>query len=132
MFEAACDDGVDICFDVYPYDASSSSLTQYLPAVQAGGTEAMVDRLAVPTVRRRALDGGRMVRRHPVAVGLVPREQLPDGYGVAKTLAALADGEDVDPVSSPSGCASATATSCRSCSSTAEEDVTMFSPTRWR
>ena len=41
MFEQARADGVDIMFDVYPYDASSSSLTQYLPPwVQEGGTDA--------------------------------------------------------------------------------------------
>ena len=80
MFETARDDGVDIFFDVYPYDASSSSLTQYLPSwVQAGGTEAMVDRLADPdgAPPRARRHGARVVRRHPVAVGQVPREQLP-------------------------------------------------------
>lgn len=56
MFERARADGVDIAFDVYPYDASSSSLTQYLPPwVQEGGTEEMRRRLAVPRERRRAL-----------------------------------------------------------------------------
>jgi N-acyl-D-aspartate/D-glutamate deacylase len=100
MFETARDDGVDIRFDVYPYDASSSSLTQYLPAwVQAGGTEAMIDRLAGPTVRRRALDD--MARGW---FGDIPWlwdrflvSSSPDGYGVATTLAELADAEDVDP-----------------------------------
>ena len=56
MFERARADGVDIVFDVYPYDASSSSLTQYLPPwVQEGGTEEMRRRLADPDERRRAL-----------------------------------------------------------------------------
>ena len=56
MFERARADGVDIAFDVYPYDASSSSLTQYLPPwVQEGGTEEMRRRLADPGERRRAL-----------------------------------------------------------------------------
>ena len=56
MFERARADGVDIVFDVYPYDASSSSLTQYLPPwVQEGGTEEMRRRLADPGERRRAL-----------------------------------------------------------------------------
>ena len=31
-FQNAADTGVDIRYDVYPYDASASSLTQYLPA----------------------------------------------------------------------------------------------------
>ena len=56
IFERAVTDGVDISFDVYPYDASCSSLTQYLPPwVQEGGTEAMVARLADDAVRSRAL-----------------------------------------------------------------------------
>ena len=47
--------GVDLAYDVYPYDASASALTQYLPAwVQAGGVAAMATRLADPVTRRRA------------------------------------------------------------------------------
>ncbi len=47
--------GVDLAYDVYPYDASASALTQYLPAwVQAGGVAAMATRLAQPATRRRA------------------------------------------------------------------------------
>ena len=39
VFDAARAEGIDIAFDVHPYDASSSSLTQYLPPwVQEGGT----------------------------------------------------------------------------------------------
>jgi N-acyl-D-aspartate/D-glutamate deacylase len=57
MFEEARAEGIDIFFDVYPYDASSSPLTQYLPPwVTAGGTEAMRSRLADAAKRRRALD----------------------------------------------------------------------------
>ena len=57
VFERARADGVDIAYDVYPYDASCSSLTQYLPAwLQEGGTAAMVDRLTDPDVRDRALE----------------------------------------------------------------------------
>ncbi|WP_152362349.1 N-acyl-D-amino-acid deacylase family protein [Microlunatus speluncae] len=49
--------GVDLAYDVYPYDASASALTQYLPAwVQAGGIAAMTSRLAEPATRRRAAD----------------------------------------------------------------------------
>jgi N-acyl-D-amino-acid deacylase len=100
LFERARDAGVDIFFDVYPYDASSSSLTQYLPSwVQAGGTGAMVDRLADPATRRRALDD-----MAPGWFGDIPWlwdrflvSSSPDGYGVARTLAELADAEDVDP-----------------------------------
>lgn len=41
-FQRAADSGVDIRYDVYPYDASASSLTQYLPAwVQEGGEDGL-------------------------------------------------------------------------------------------
>lgn len=56
MFDDARKEGIDIFFDVYPYDASSSSLTQYLPPwLQAGGTEAMRARLVDGDQRARAL-----------------------------------------------------------------------------
>jgi N-acyl-D-amino-acid deacylase len=42
---------LDVAFDVYPYDASSSSLTQYLPGwVQAGGVDEMRARLSDPSI----------------------------------------------------------------------------------
>ena len=48
--------GLDVMFDVYPYDASSSAMTQYLPIwVQEGGTEAMRARLTDPVVYERAI-----------------------------------------------------------------------------
>ena len=55
LFANAVRSGVDACFDVYPYDASSSALTQYLPAwVQADGIHAMAERLADPETFARA------------------------------------------------------------------------------
>lgn len=54
-FESTQATGLDARFDVYPYDASSSALTQYLPAwVQEGGVEAMRLRLSDPPIRDRA------------------------------------------------------------------------------
>ena len=56
MIDEARRGGLDVMFDVYPYDASSSSMTQFLPTwVPEGGTEAMRTRLADPTVYKRAL-----------------------------------------------------------------------------
>lgn len=47
--------GLDIAIDVYPYDASSSSLTHFVQKwVQDGGTEAMRARLSDPDVFERA------------------------------------------------------------------------------
>jgi len=54
--EDARSTGLDVKFDVYPYDASSSAMTQYLPIwVQEGGRDAMRARLSDPSVRERAL-----------------------------------------------------------------------------
>ena len=56
LFDGAVESGVDVAFDVYPYDASSSSLVQYLPEwVQAGGTAALRDNGSDPNWRRRAV-----------------------------------------------------------------------------
>lgn len=55
FFQSAIDEGIDAAFDVYPYDASSSALTQYLPQwVQEGGVAAMSQRLSNPEVMARA------------------------------------------------------------------------------
>ena len=100
LLDDAREEGVDIFFDVYPYDASSSSLTQYLPPwVQEGGTEALRSRMADPEQRTRALadmsDGwfggipwlwDRFVISHS-----------PDGYGVASSLADLSEEAGTDP-----------------------------------
>ncbi len=54
-FDQAVQQGLDAAFDVYPYDASSSALTQYLPAwVQEGGVAAMRERLLDEEVMARA------------------------------------------------------------------------------
>jgi N-acyl-D-aspartate/D-glutamate deacylase len=90
MFERARQDGVDIMFDVYPYDASSSSLTQYLPPwVQEGGTDEMRHRLADPSVRERALadmsEG--WFNGIPWLWGRFVVSSTPDGAFVGQTLA---------------------------------------------
>ena len=47
--------GLDVALDVYPYDASSSSLTHFLPQwVPEGGSQAMRTRLADPSVHQAA------------------------------------------------------------------------------
>lgn len=56
IIEVARSGGLDVMFDVYPYDASSSAMTQYLPTwAQEGGTEAMRARLADPAVYQQAI-----------------------------------------------------------------------------
>jgi N-acyl-D-aspartate/D-glutamate deacylase len=55
FFQTGISEGLDAAFDVYPYDASSSALTQYLPAwVQEGGVTAMAERLADKETMARA------------------------------------------------------------------------------
>lgn len=100
LFDEAREDGVDIFFDVYPYDASSSSLTQYLPPwVQAGGTEAMRERLADPTRRAKALvdmaDG--WFNGIPWLWDRFHVSSTPDGRHVGLSLEKIAELTDVEP-----------------------------------
>ncbi len=100
LFDRARDEGIDIFFDVYPYDASSSSLTQYLPPwLQAGGTEAMRARLADPEQRQRALDDMTegWFDGHPWLWDRFLISSSPDGYGIAKTIEQLSDEEGIEP-----------------------------------
>jgi len=61
-FQQAADAGIDVRYDVYPYDASASSLTQYLPAwVQADGEggirRALADRAGFARARDELAEG---------------------------------------------------------------------------
>ena len=57
LFDSQDAKNLDVTFDVYPYNASSSSITQYLPSwVQVGGVEAMSERLADPDTFKRAAE----------------------------------------------------------------------------
>jgi len=56
LFDEARRSGADIQFDVYPYDASASSLAQYLPTwLTTGGPGEARRMLGDPGTRRRAL-----------------------------------------------------------------------------
>lgn len=57
IIDGARADGLDVAADVYPYAASASALTQYLPTwVQTGGVAALQERLGDPVVAARAED----------------------------------------------------------------------------
>ncbi len=57
LYERANADGVDAAFDVYPYVAAGTSLSQMLPGwVQSGGLPAMLDRLRDAATRRRIFE----------------------------------------------------------------------------
>ncbi len=63
LFEAARNQGIDITFDVYPYTAAGTPLSEFVPEwLLDGGTEAMLSRLSDPAIRRRV------------------REEMQDGY----------------------------------------------------
>lgn len=52
MIDAACEEGLDVAYDVYPYLAGSTALTQLLPDWSLeGGVAALLDRLANPGTR---------------------------------------------------------------------------------
>lgn len=54
LVEAARDEGLDVMFDVYPYTASSTSLSIVVPEwAHDGGRQALVARLGDPDTRRR-------------------------------------------------------------------------------
>jgi N-acyl-D-amino-acid deacylase len=72
MLGAARARGVDIDLDSYPYTAGSNPLKNILPQwVQAGGLEAMLERLGVPETRER-------IRREIAARGLNNWGRIPN------------------------------------------------------
>lgn len=99
-FDRARDDGVDIFFDVYPYHASSSSLTQYLPPwLQAGGTPEMRRKLADPALRQRAIDD-----MHEGWFGGIPwlwdrfvLSDVPDGVGAGQSIEERSKATGIEP-----------------------------------
>ena len=104
MIDAARARGVDIDCDAYPYTAGSNPLKNILPQwVQAGGVEAMLERLPLPETRARiradiAATGlnnwGRIPSWDCVQISITPN--LPQFAG--RTIAELASERNQDPV----------------------------------
>jgi N-acyl-D-amino-acid deacylase len=104
MIEAAKARGLDVDCDSYPYAAGSNPLKNLLPAwVQAGGVEAMLDRLGQREARERiradiARDGlnnwGRIPSWDCVQISISPN--LPQHQG--RTIGALAQQQGRDPI----------------------------------
>lgn len=79
LIERACDDGVDVGFDVYPYTAWNTGLGQLLPAwAREGGRDAVLRRLKDPATQVRLVrelaqaaqaDPGRWERRLLASAG---------------------------------------------------------------
>jgi N-acyl-D-amino-acid deacylase len=96
--------GLDVDCDAYPYTAGSNPLKNLLPQwVQAGGVDAMLERLKLPATRTRirddiARDGfnnwGRLPSWDSVRISVTPN--LPHYAG--RTLGALAAERRQDPV----------------------------------
>ena len=104
MIEAAKARGLDVDCDSYPYAAGSNPLKNILPAwVQAGGVEAMLERLGQREARERiradvARDGlnnwGRIPSWDCVQISISPN--LPKYQG--RTIGALAAEQGSDPI----------------------------------
>ncbi len=102
MIEAAKARGVAVDCDAYPYTAGSNPLKNLLPQwVQAGGVEAMLERLALPETRARIRaeidrDGlnnwGRIASWDAVQVSVSPH--LPQHAGASFGELARAQGKD--------------------------------------
>jgi N-acyl-D-amino-acid deacylase len=104
MLEAARERGVQVDCDAYPYTAGSNPLKNILPQwVQAGGVDAMLERLKLPETRKRiaediAANGlnnwGRIPSWDAVRVSITPHQ--PQFAG--RTIAELAAERGQDPI----------------------------------
>jgi N-acyl-D-amino-acid deacylase len=104
MIDAARADGVKIDCDAYPYTAGSNPLKNILPQwVQAGGVDAMIERLRLSATRERIRqevtahglnNWGRIESWDAVRISITPHQ--PEHAG--KTIAQLAGERNLDPV----------------------------------
>ncbi|WP_405067877.1 D-aminoacylase [Kribbella sp. NBC_01510] len=91
-------DGLDVTWDVYPYTASSTTLTTRLPTwAMDGGTQGLLARLADRTERERiaaALRTGDLFDPDAVVIASVPPGRYEDCRGLS--LAEIARRDEVD------------------------------------
>ncbi|MEU4608056.1 D-aminoacylase [Kribbella sp. NPDC023972] len=91
-------DGLDVGWDVYPYTASSTTLTARLPTwALGGGTAALLQRLADPAERERIaaeLRTAELFDPHAVVIASLPLGRYEDCRGLS--LAEIARRDDVD------------------------------------
>lgn len=103
LFDNAVGQGIRLAFDVYPYDASASSITQYLPTwlVGLGGERArLVLADSAERHRVRAELAGGFYGGIPWMwdrIILTEASYIGDVEHVGKTFAAIADTIDTDP-----------------------------------
>lgn len=100
QIDEAAERGVDVAADVYPYAASSTTLTTRLPAwTLDGGPAALLRRLEDPDQRLRILDelrGGSSAQLSPDRVMIADLGPGPYRDDAGRTLAQVAAREDVD------------------------------------
>jgi len=85
-------EGVDVACDVYPYPASSTTLTSRLPAwALDGGVDRLLERLADPATRERVADGLRDRMARDVDPEGVVIADLPPGPFTAARGRSIAD-----------------------------------------
>jgi N-acyl-D-amino-acid deacylase len=103
LIESARVAGVDVLADAYPYTAYSTGISIFLPAWAAdGGREALLERLADPSIRRRMEEElGERVRLDPGDFDLIVissvRSERNRGI-IGKDVAAVAKERGVEPV----------------------------------
>jgi N-acyl-D-amino-acid deacylase len=101
LIDDAAARGVDVAADVYPYAASSTTLTTRLPAWSMdGGPGALLNRLADPAVREKIADELRAQSDTSLAPSKVVLADLGQGRfadAVGSSLADVASREGVDP-----------------------------------
>ncbi|SDR85949.1 N-acyl-D-amino-acid deacylase family protein [Microlunatus soli] len=86
--QLARQDGLDVGCDVYPYDASSTTLTARLPGwAMDGGVPALLDRLADPEQRARLVADLTSAERGSLSAD---RVTIASGTVFGRTLAAIA------------------------------------------
>lgn len=92
----ARDAGADMAADVYPYAASASALTQYLPLwVLEGGSEAMRHRLDDPDVFARAAQDLSLGWGHSPVTGRIPWAWERVEISRGDRIAGVVDGESI-------------------------------------
>jgi N-acyl-D-amino-acid deacylase len=90
LVEEGREKGVDVTFDQYPYIASSTGLSAFMPHwAQEGGADRLLERLKDPDVRKRISDGPMTVRVDWGSVMVASAKNHPQYEG--KTIAEIAE-----------------------------------------
>jgi N-acyl-D-amino-acid deacylase len=95
---AARERGIDVEFDIYPYQCGSTVLTQYIPQwTLDGGTEALLKRLKDPQTRRRIIDELRAkASRQWSDVTISSVDSVANANVVGKTVPQIAEERGID------------------------------------